>query len=116
MRRFASFAVTASDSTHDQLDGCRQALREAGLTFASVNEMHTQSHHCREEGSSQADSCMLNISLQTNTGMHELQPATAGMLPPSDSDEEGDESEEEESEEEAPKPKLPKPAVESAKP
>lgn len=48
--------------------------------------------------------------------MHAVQPATAGMLPPSGSDEEGDDSEEDESEEEVPKPKLPKPAVESAKP
>ena len=44
------------------------------------------------------------------------QPATAGMLPPSDS-EEDDSSEEEESEEEAPAPKkVLKPAVVSAKP
>ena len=48
--------------------------------------------------------------------MHDVQPATAGMLPPSDSDEDGEDSEEDESEEEAPKPKLPKPAVESTKP
>ena len=55
------------------------------------------------------------MSLETNAYMSAAQPATAGMLPPSDSDEE-DDSEEEESEEEAPKPKLPKPAVESTKP
>ena len=55
------------------------------------------------------------MSLETNTCMPAVQPATAGMLPPSDDDEE-DDSEEEESEEEAPKPKLPKPAVESTKP
>lgn len=56
-----------------------------------------------------------SMSLETNTCMPAVQPATAGMLPPSDDDEE-DDSEEEESEEEAPKPKLPKPAVESTKP
>lgn len=45
---------------------------------------------------------------------HGVQPATAGMLPPSDSDE--DEESEEEAVEEAPKPKTPKPAVETSKP
>ena len=47
---------------------------------------------------------------------HVIQPATAGMLPPSDSDE--DEGSEENNEEEAPvtKTKAPRPAVESTKP
>ncbi len=42
------------------------------------------------------------------------QPATAGMLPPSDSDEEDSSSEEEE--EEKPKLRTPQPAVVSARP
>ena len=48
----------------------------------------------------------------------DVQPATAGTLPPSDSDEDDDEVDDSDSEEEAPppKPKLPKPAVETAKP